>query len=74
VTGWRGLAGPYDSLYTGNGDKGGGLEISRLRPGQIRPLTVYVGGGGGRVQSTAEPLAGFGGAGGPGPGAMIGLS
>jgi hypothetical protein len=70
---WRG-SGPYDSLYTGQGDRGGGLEISRLRPGQIRPIAAgLTGGGGGRVQSTAEPLTGFGGSGGPGPGALIGI-
>jgi hypothetical protein len=75
VTGWRGLPGPYDSLYAGQGDRGGGLEVSRLRQGQTRPIQAgATGGGGGRVQSTAEPLTGFGGVGGPGPGAMIGLS
>jgi hypothetical protein len=75
MAGWRGLRGPYDSLYTGQADKGGGLEISRLRPGAVRAIAAGpVGGGGGRVPSSAEPLTGYGGVGGPGPGAMIGLA
>jgi hypothetical protein len=74
VTGWRGLRGPYDSLYALSGDRGGGLEISRLRRGLVRPMVAGpFATGGGLVPSTAEALTGYGGCSGPGPGALIGL-
>lgn len=75
MAGWRGLRGPYASVYVGEDDRGGGLEMSRLRLGQTRAIQAGpTGGGGGRVQSSSEALTGFGGSGGPGPGALIGVN
>lgn len=59
---WPGVAG------------GGGLVYSSAPPpGRTGIIWPGVAGGGGRIPSTSAPLAGFGGCGGPGPGALIGL-
>lgn len=76
MAGWRG-SGPYSNAdpAAGAAGGGGGLAYSRLRKGtfaDMRPSDHATGGG--RRQSTAEPLTGFGGVGGPGPGALIGVT
>jgi hypothetical protein len=74
MTGWRGIYGPYSSLAPGEGERGGGFEPSQLDPqGAVAVIGPGRAGGGGRVPSTAALLQGYGGCGGPGPGALIGI-
>jgi hypothetical protein len=75
-TGWRGNWGPYRPLLPGaQAGGGGGYDNSWPGRASARPLLpgAQVGGGGGHVPSAAQPLAGYGGCGGPGPGAYIGI-
>ena len=69
---WRGEPARYGAIAAGC-TGGGGEMPSRFAPGLVRPIAAWSAGGGGRVASSAEPLQGLGGCGGPGPGAMIGL-
>lgn len=66
---WRG-AGEYSAIAAGQA--GGGGMVPPVW-GSFRPVLAGVAGGGGRVPSSAAPLQGLGGCGGPGPGALIGL-
>ena len=70
---WRGPAGPYSPYEPSVGDGGGGYEPSKLDPGLTLAIGPGLAGGGGHVPSTAALLQGYGGCGGPGPGAHIGL-
>ena len=72
IAGWRGVPGPYTAGGTGNGT-GGGLDTSVLNPGFVVAGGTGNGSGGGHVPGSAEPLTGYGGCGGPGPGAYIGI-
>ena len=74
---WRGRAYQYANVdpAAGNAGGGGGNVPSRLRRGRvadIRPSNHATGGG--TIPSTASPLVGYGGVGGPGPGALIGVN
>jgi hypothetical protein len=70
---WRGEPVAYRPIVPGVAG-GGGAVPSALAPGTFAPIVAGVAGGGGRVPSSAEPVQGLGGCGGPGPGALIGLS
>ena len=70
---WRGEPAGYQPIAPGV-HGGGGSVPSAFRPGGFRPIVPGAAGGGGRVPSGAEALQGFGGCGGCGPGALIGLS
>ena len=69
--GWRGAVVPYRPIVPGVA--GGGGAVPSHAVGVFRPIAAGVAGGGGRVPSTGEVTQGFGGCGGPGPGALIGL-
>ena len=72
IAGWRGVPGPYTAGGTGNGS-GGGLAYGQL--GSAAPLGILPGsaGGGGHVPGDEAVLSGYGGCGGPGPGALYGI-
>ena len=71
--GWRGCpAGVFSVIGPGQAG-GGGLVPSYGRPGPFACICPGSAGGGGQQQSAADLLTGYGGCGGPGPGALIGL-
>lgn len=56
------------------GSPGGGGYQNGVPPlGAVLAMVPGSSGGGGLVQSSGAPLAGYGGCGGPGPGALIGI-
>ena len=71
--GWRGPLGPFGAIVPGT-PGGGGFVNSATTPGWRGAILPGMAGGGGRIPSSAAPLAGLQGCGGPGPGALIGLS
>lgn len=71
MNGWRGEPARYGAISP-IAHAGGGSVQSRPT-GRFAPITPGVAGGGGRVPSTGQVCQGYGGCGGPGPGAMIGL-
>ena len=69
---WRGVSGPYTGILPGSAG-GGGLATGQL--GTASPAGILPGsaGGGGHVPTREAVLGGYGGCGGPGPGALYGI-